>query len=313
MATPQPGPDSGRIIVAGDLGIDIYLNLSDRASLDEKITAASGQRGLGGTAANAAAAILRLGAKPLLHGTVGDDTLGEWALTLLCDAGLDPSHVRVRPGRTMVAVILSSEGQRQIIVDRGVADHVGSEELAADLSAHDVVYLSGTPLSLAQTVVAAGTGARVVIGLEARQITHDSAPAWRHVWGVSGLIVTNSGGGQALINANVHRPGESHPPGALIVTQASDGATLTMASGQRIRVPAVAVDAVDPTGAGDCFAGALCFFLTEGETLVDSVRLAVVAASLSARSLGSQGGLPDQAQVRAVVDRVQPIRLDGAE
>jgi sugar/nucleoside kinase (ribokinase family) len=313
MATPQPGPDRGRIIVAGDLGIDIYLNLSEAMGLDEKRTAASGQRGLGGTAANAAAAILRLGARPLLHGAVGDDPLGGWTLTLLRDAGLDPSHVRVRPGRTMMAVILSGDGQRQIIVDRGVADQVGSEELTADLSAHDVVYLSTTPLSLAQTVLAAGTGARVVIGLEARQITHDSAPAWRHAWALSGLMVTNSAGEQALIDAEAHRPAESQPPGALIVTQGPAGATFTMASGRRVRVPAVAVDAVDATGAGDCFAGALCFFLTQGETMLDSVRLAVVAASLSARSLGSQGGLPDQAQVRAVVDRIQPVGVDGPE
>ncbi|MGA9113631.1 MAG: carbohydrate kinase family protein [Candidatus Dormiibacterota bacterium] len=313
MAIPQPGPHHGRIIVAGDLGIDIHLDLSGVPRLDEKRTAASGQRSLGGTAANAAAAILRLGGRPLLYGAVGDDPLGVWTLTLLRDAGLDPSHVRVLRGRTMAAVVLSGDGERQIIVDRGVADQVAAEALTADLSADDVVYMSATPLTLVQAVLDAGTGARVIVGLEARQVTRDSAAAWRHGWAGSGLIVTNSAGERALMDAGARWPGESRPPGELIVTQGSAGASYTEASGRRLLVPAVTVEAVDATGAGDCFAGALCFFLTQGETMLDSLRLAVAAASLSTRVLGSQGGLPDQSEVRAVVDRVQPVDMGGRE
>jgi sugar/nucleoside kinase (ribokinase family) len=308
MAQLQPGPQrGGRIMVAGDLGIDIHLDVSGAPALDEKRTAGSGQRVLGGTAANAAAAILRLGAWPVLHGSVGDDALGAWTLELLRDAGLDPSHVRVLPGRTMVAVIIRDDTQRQIIVDRGVVDLLTPEELTADLAPDDVVYLSGTHLNLAQAVLGADTGAHVILGVEARQVTFSSALQWRQAWAASGLVVTNSAGGRALVDSGAWQPPDGPPPGAIVVTHGAAGATFTAASGTSVQVPAVAVDVVDATGAGDCLAGALCFFLTQGETMVDSLRLAVAAASLSTRSLGSQGGLPDEDQVRAVVDRIHPV------
>ena len=50
----------------------------------------------------------------------------------------------------------------------------------------------------------------------------------------------------------------------------------------------MAVAAVDATGAGDCFAGALCHYLQTGLELAAAVRLAVAAAALSTRALGAQ-------------------------
>ena len=65
------------------------------------------------------------------------------------------------------------------------------------------------------------------------------------------------------------------------------------------RCPAVAVEAVDTTGAGDCFAGALCHYLPAGLDLGAAGSLAVAAAALSTRALGAQSALPTDAEVRA--------------
>jgi ribokinase len=57
------------------------------------------------------------------------------------------------------------------------------------------------------------------------------------------------------------------------------------------------VEAVDTTGAGDAFNGALAAELAAGRPLRDAVRFAVAAASLSVRAPGARAGLPRRVDV----------------
>jgi len=59
------------------------------------------------------------------------------------------------------------------------------------------------------------------------------------------------------------------------------------------------VDAIDTTGAGDTFNGALAVFLHEG--LPAAVRKACAAAALSVTKLGAQGGMPSAHEVVALL------------
>lgn len=59
-----------------------------------------------------------------------------------------------------------------------------------------------------------------------------------------------------------------------------------------IHVPGYMTTAVDTTGAGDTFNGALAYALVEGQSLDEAVYFANIAASLSVEKLGAQGGMP---------------------
>jgi ribokinase len=85
----------------------------------------------------------------------------------------------------------------------------------------------------------------------------------------------------------------------VVETKGADGVTIHHPHGPAEQVPAVAAHTVDATGAGDCFAGALCHYLRTGLDLRATVRLAVAAAALSTRALGAQSALPTDAEVRA--------------
>ena len=65
----------------------------------------------------------------------------------------------------------------------------------------------------------------------------------------------------------------------------------------RLGVP---VHAVDTTGAGDAFIGALAMFLAEGRVLLESVRWASAAAALSVTKLGAQSSFPSRADVEGL-------------
>jgi ribokinase len=64
------------------------------------------------------------------------------------------------------------------------------------------------------------------------------------------------------------------------------------------------VTAVDTTGAGDCFCGALAQALATDPDLPSAVRFAVAAAALSTTGPGARGALPDAAAVEALLPRV---------
>jgi ribokinase len=86
--------------------------------------------------------------------------------------------------------------------------------------------------------------------------------------------------------------------GAVVVTRGAAGAVVH----DRVRelvVPAPGVEAVDATGAGDCFSGALAWALGSGLALPDAVRLAVTAASLSTRAAGARTGCPTRQELVA--------------
>jgi len=83
---------------------------------------------------------------------------------------------------------------------------------------------------------------------------------------------------------------------AVIVTRGSEGADLHTSSGVE-HIAAHPVVAVDTTGAGDCFSGSLCARLAAGDTLLDAMRYASVAAALSTTVAGAVPSMPRRADV----------------
>ena len=62
-------------------------------------------------------------------------------------------------------------------------------------------------------------------------------------------------------------------------------------------LPAIQVEAVDSTAAGDAFSGALATGLSEGKSLVEAARFAIIAAGLSVTKLGAQASMPTRKDV----------------
>jgi 2-dehydro-3-deoxygluconokinase len=94
-----------------------------------------------------------------------------------------------------------------------------------------------------------------------------------------------------------------HASGAatVVLKLGREGAIASQRGGMRERIAARTVDAVDATGAGDCFSGNLLARLAHGDTLVDAARYANAAASLAVQGWGAVAPLPTPPQVRAVL------------
>jgi sugar/nucleoside kinase (ribokinase family) len=277
--------------VVGDTAVDYYLRLprpawAAGAAADEKITAEHAVRLPGGTGANAAVTAQLLGSEVSLYSAVGDDPYGEWLTQAVAARGVRTHGVRVFHGTSTQATILLAGRIRQVIVDRGVADHLATLTPPLTSSA-DTVYLTGSGPAI-QRMTEAGLAGYVIAGIECGMAgTPGLACALRRAH----LVITNTAGRDAFA-------GQLPATVTVIETQGTQGVTIHYPDAPAKRIPAVPAPTVDATGAGDCLAGALCNYLGIGLELTAAVRLAVAAAALSTRALGAQSALPTDAEVR---------------
>jgi ribokinase len=95
-------------------------------------------------------------------------------------------------------------------------------------------------------------------------------------------------------------------PADVVVTLGARGALVVPRDGAVLLQPPPPVRAVDTTGAGDCFCGALAQELAGGADLATAVRAAVTAAALSTTGPGARGALPDRAAVERLLPEVPP-------
>jgi ribokinase len=90
----------------------------------------------------------------------------------------------------------------------------------------------------------------------------------------------------------------------LVITRGAEGSIAMLRDGSTIAVPALTIDPVDTTGAGDTFAGVFAAGLDRRLPLDVTLRRASVAASLSCLAVGAQTAMPGRAEIEAAADRL---------
>jgi len=275
---------------------------------------------VGGKGANQAVAAARLGARVALLGALGDDEWGRGLRAELAAEGLDLAGVATRTdAHTGVAVItVVPGGENTIVVAGGVGRGLGAREVegaAGALAAADVLLTQGE-LPLAATAraleLARAAGTRTL---------HNAAPAavlTREFLGLVDVLLVNRGEAAALLGraddeprallAGLARLG----PRALALTLGAEGA-LCLEGKEILHVPAFRVRAVDATGAGDAFAGALAVECARGAPLAEAVRVACAAGALATTRRGALPSMPRRAEVEALLAEPQGgTRADGS-
>jgi ribokinase len=91
----------------------------------------------------------------------------------------------------------------------------------------------------------------------------------------------------------------------LVVTRGAAGALAILRDGVRIAVPALAIEPVDTTGAGDTFVGVLAAALDLGAPLEAALHRASAAAGLACLARGAQTAMPHGAAIAAAVGRLR--------
>lgn len=294
-----------RIAVVGSANADLVLDIDHRPAPGETILGSDVVVTPGGKGANQAVAAGRLGGDVAFVGCVGDDEHGRLLRDSLTGAGVDVTALRTVDAPSGMAVIMvTPDGENSIVVAPGANRHVTpelvAEHRAAWVDADVVVLQLEIPLETV-AAVATGTRGRVVLN------TAPAAALPPEVLAVADPLVANEseahyllgddeGDGVALAERLV-----GLGPRSVVLTLGSAGSVVVErddAGGLRsMSVPAHEVTAVDTTGAGDSFVGAMAVRLSEGAPLVAAVELATAVAAVAVSRRGAQESFPTLAEV----------------
>ena len=303
-------PAAARIAVLGSLNMDVVLNLQRMPQCGETVHAQGLQYVPGGKGGNQALACARHGAQVVLFGCVGRDAHGNTLRTTLQQGGVEVGYVQVHdsvPTGTAV-VMVEPDGSNRIAVVAGanaVAELPMPSFVAALTGAQYLVLQLESPLELLDRAikVAHAAGCKVVLNPSPVQ----DLPA--HWWPMLEMLVLNEHEAQQLSGIVVvdedsalraARHLQAQGVAQVVITLGAMGVVALDASGYCIH-PAIKVEVVDTTSAGDTFLGTLLTRLGEGMALGTAVQWGIRAASLCVGRRGAQPSIPQRSEVESMM------------
>jgi ribokinase len=240
---------------------------------------------------------------------VGRDVFGEQTLAHYRAEGIDTGHVRADAERPtgVASIVVDDEARNCILVVAGANGALSSEDVRAAAEAVRTADVLLCQLEVPVETTAEALRLARAAGVRTVLNPAPALPLPDEVLALADLCVPNETEVEALTGRPAGTPPQAEEaarallgrgPGTVIVTLGPRGALVV--EGQRAQhVPGVEVEAVDTTGAGDAFIGALAVGLAEGRLLAEAVRRANVLAALSVTRAGTQTSFPRRDEAEA--------------
>ncbi len=258
----------------------------------------------GGQVATALLCIRRLGRQTAFVSTVGDDEAATQVLAPLAAAGVDTSRVRtVRGAATQRAMIWvdAGSGERTVLWQRDTALTLSGADAPLALVAEAGLLLidGGDPeASLPAAREAREHGVPVVMDADGDGPAVDELLALSDFPIVSGDWASQRwGSAESAVHALAAQGAT-----LAVVTQGRHGAVAAGAATPLLHAPALRIQPVDTTGAGDAFHGAFCDAVLGGAGAEEALRFSNAVAGLNCLHLGAQAGLPTRQTVESALE-----------
>jgi ribokinase len=281
--------------VVGSVNADLVVKVDRRPGAGETVLGSDLATYPGGKGANQAVAAARLGAKVSFLGRVGSDAHGEFLRSALNGDGVGTDALLPTPGASGVALItVDPDGDNSIIVSAGANGRLTAEDVRAAqplLAAAAIVSLQleiPLPAVIEAALLAAAAGARVMLNLSPAADIPDDLLA------LCDPLVVNEHEARSLLKRDTDNPAAALlelGARSVVVTLGADGVVVA-GDGELTAISSPKVTAVDTTGAGDAFTGALAWRLAAGDRLADAARVAVKVGAAAVRKPGAQSSFP---------------------
>ena len=289
------------ITVLGIFVADISFSGNKIPTTGETILGDSYNVGPGGKGCNQAIAISRLGGKVNFISKLGNDDYGKLAIDKLKKHNIDISNIIISNNhKTGVAGIHvdKNTGKNAITVVRGAPSSLTTKEIDITLLKESKIFLTQLEIPIEVTLQCLKAAKEyglinILNPAPACKLSKDFfrladyfTPNETEAEFYTGIKITNEKeakqAADKLINVGVKR---------VIITLGEKG--LFYSDGKKnIYLNASSVKAIDTTGAGDAFNGALAFGLSKGKPIEDCLELANKVAGLSTTKLGAGDAMP---------------------
>ncbi|MFG2311204.1 carbohydrate kinase family protein [Streptomyces sp. NPDC048566] len=309
LRTPQDPPWD--VYLTGTVFLDIVFTGLESAPVRGTESWARGMGSSPGGVANMATALARLGLRTSLAAAFGDDHYGEYCWDALEQGeGIDLSASRTVPGwHSPVTVSMAYEGERTMV------SH-GHEPPPEDAAPHCPPRARAAVASLTPGVrdpwiaQAAGHGTRIFADV-----------GWDDTgrWDLAGLLdlgrceafLPNAEEAMRYTGSDCPRAAAhalaDHVPLAVVTLGAEGAYAVDGRTGESAAVPAIAVEALDPTGAGDVFVAGFVTGTLADWPLADRLAFAGLTAALSVQDFGGSLSAPGWSEIAAWWRRVHSV------
>lgn len=298
--------ESRTIVVVGSLNADLTVRTARLPQGGETVSGSPLSVQPGGKSANQAVAAALLGSSVHLVGAVGADAHGSMLIDAAKRAGVDVSNV-VTPADAVTGtavIMVDDHAENVIVISAGANGELAPAHVPAGLlrEASVVSLALEVPLSTVThaAVIAAAAGAEVVLNLSPYQpVPHELLEA-------TSLVVLNEHELAQLTGVGAVT-GDWEQTRALLADETVTRAVVTLGAAgcvvidgaQVTRLPAPKVAAIDTTGSGDAFTGALAVGLASGLDLVSAATLGVQAGAYAATGHGAQASYANEDRLSA--------------
>ncbi|MER6956109.1 MULTISPECIES: ribokinase [unclassified Streptomyces] len=288
------------IVVLGSTNMDLVAYVEKPPQRGETVTGREFRTIPGGKGANQAIAAAHAGAVVSMIGAVGNDAFGTRLRSTLEHSGVNTDHLRTveRPSGT-AHIVVDDEGGNAIVVvpgANGTVDHLvpGDEVL---ISSADALLLQ---LEVPLAAVVAGARAARAHGVRTILTPAPAQPLPPELLAATDLLVPNEHEAATLTGRTDPREAatallDSVPE--VVITLGSAGSLYAARGAEPLTVPAPRVTAVDSTGAGDTFVGALAVALGEELPVREALAWAAAAAALSVQRPGASASMPYRSEI----------------
>lgn len=279
------------VCVVGSANLDLVATVDRLPGPGETVPGLSYREYPGGKGLNQAVAVARSGASCSFAGALGLDDAAALLLQVMHEDGIDSRHVeRVSLPTGRALIFVAPGGENSIVVVGGANLAVRAVETPR---AAVVLAQLEVPVAAIERAFAAAReqGATTVLNPAPAKALPDS------LLSLCDVLTPNEHEVQLLGGVDRLR---SLGASAVIVTRGAEGADLHTDDGV-VRVAPFPVQAIDATGAGDTFSGALCARLAKGDVIATAARYASAAAAISTTRAGAVPSIPTDAEVRRLL------------
>ena len=302
-----------RVFVAGSINMDVVATAVRHPRVGETVAGEAVHYFPGGKGANQAVAAAKLGAPTTLIGRLGADAFGQQLRTFLAAQGIDLSSVKETVGtHTGTAIITVAAADNTIVVVPGANALLTAADVATPVLAEGDIAVSQFEIALPAIEAffkrARAAGATTIL---------NPAPAQAFgpdLLGLVDILVLNETELGFLANTafeaddpaarfiEAARHLQTDPERIICITLGKRG-VLALIGSEISTIAGRKVKAIDTTGAGDCFVGALAAQLAGGRPIRDALDYANAAASICVQRMGAAPSMPTAAEVGAALRR----------
>ena len=301
----------GRVFVAGSINMDVVATADRHPRIGETVAGSAVLYFPGGKGANQAVAAAKLGTPTTLIGRLGKDAFGDQLKAFLMAQGVDLSFVQeTAEAHSGTAIITVANADNTIVVIPGANAFVSAADVAAPVLAKGDIAVSQFEIPLPAIGAfferARAAGATTILN-PAPAIEFD-----RQLLDLVDILILNETELGFLTRTELHDT-DDYPRfiEAARSLQMDENKTVCVTLGKRGIAALIdgrphmdlgrAVNAVDTTGAGDCFVGAVAALLADGQPLQSAFGYANIAASICVQRMGAAPSMPTAAEVSAAL------------